>query len=138
MRLSDVAEVILRQLGTRTSGMSRDQLIATALQTRFAGHTTSDFPALLESVSSKALMSGFNEAPAVYRRIAKVGSLPDFKSASRVALSDFDDLEEVKEAGEYKSGSFSDFKETLQLATYGKIFPITRQALLDIWKTYGV
>ena len=36
MRMSDIAETMLRQLGTRTSGMSRDQVIRKALTTRGA------------------------------------------------------------------------------------------------------
>ena len=132
MRMSDVAETMLRQFGVRTSGMSRDQLVRKALSTRgLIGHSTSDFPALLENIATKALLQGFNEVPAIYRQIARIGSLPDFKQGTRVALSDFTDLEIVYEAGEYKYGTFSDHKETLQLATYGKMFSITRQALVN-------
>lgn len=132
MRMSDIAETMLRQFGTRTSGMSRDQIIRKALSTRgFTGHTSSDFPNLLENVSEKALLKGFTETPAIWRSITRAGDLPDFKKASRVALSDFEDLEEVKEHGEFKAGSFSDLKENLQLATFGKLFNISRQALVN-------
>ena len=37
----------------------------------------------------------------------------------------------VYENGEYKFGTFSDLKETLQLSTYGKMFSISRQALVN-------
>jgi len=132
MRMSDIAETVLRQYGTRTSGMSRDQIIRKALSTRgLISTSSSDFPALLENIASKALNAGFVETPAIYRKIARTGSLPDFKEARRVALSDFSDLEIVYENGEYKYGQFSDFKETLQLVTYGKMFNISRQALVN-------
>ena len=132
MRMSDIAETMLRQFSVRTSGMSRDQLIRKALSTRgLIGTSSSDFPALLENIATKALNAGFVETPAIYREIARTGSLPDFKEASRVALSDFSDLEIVYENGEYKYGQFSDFKETLQLVTYGKMFNISRQALVN-------
>jgi len=132
MRMSDVAETMLRQFGLRTSGMSRDQLVRKALSTRgMISHSTSDFPALLENIATKALLQGFNEVSAIYRQIARIGSLPDFKEGSRVALSDFTDLEVVYENGEYKYGTFSDLKETLQLSTYGKMFSISRQALVN-------
>jgi HK97 family phage prohead protease len=132
MRVSDVAETILRQFGDRTSGMSRDQIIRKALSTRgLISHSSSDFPSLLENVASKALLQGFTETPAVYRQFCRIGSLPDFKQGSRTALSDFSDLEVVYENGEYKYGTFSDLKETIQLSTYGKMFSISRQALVN-------
>jgi len=132
MRMSDFAEAYARQYGHRTSGMSRDQLIRKALSTRgVIGHSSSDFPNLLENVASKALLAGFVETPAVYRQFCRIGNLPDFKEGSRTALSDFDDLEVVYENGEYKYGSFSDLKETITLATYGKLFSISRQALVN-------
>lgn len=132
MRLSDFAETFALQYGKRTSGMNRDAIVRKALSTRaVVGHSSSDFPNLLENVSSKAMLAGFFETPAIYREIAKIGDLPDFKEGSRTALSDFSDLEVVYENGEYKYGTFSDLKETLQLATYGKLFSISRQALVN-------
>jgi len=69
--------------------------------------------------------------PLLNRKIARIGDLPDFKPGSRTALSDFSDLEVVYENGEYKYASFSDLKETLTLSTYGKLFSISRQALVN-------
>ena len=46
-------------------------------------------------------------------------------------MSTFGDLDVVYENGEYKYGSFSDLKETLTLLTYGKLFNISRQALIN-------
>jgi HK97 family phage prohead protease len=121
MRMSDVAETMLRQFGVRTSGMNRDAIVRKALSTRgFISHSSSDFPNLLENIASKSLLAGFNETPAIYRSIARIGNLPDFKQGSRTALSDFSDLEVVYENGEYKYGSFNDLKETLTLQTFGK------------------
>jgi hypothetical protein len=132
MRMSDFAETYARQYGARTSGMSRDQIVRKALSTRgLISHSTSDFSSLLENVASKALLKGFFEVRAIHRKIAKIGSLPDFKEGSRTALSDFSDLDVVFENGEYKFGTFSDLKETLQLSTYGKLFSISRQALVN-------
>ena len=59
------------------------------------------------------------------------GSLPDFRTSSRVNMSTFGDLEIVYENGEYKYGTFSDLKETITLVTYGKLFNISRQALIN-------
>lgn len=132
MRMSDIGEVVLRQFGVRTQGLSRDQVIRKALSTRgLISHSTSDFTNILENISEKSLLIGFQEIGGNYRGICRIGSLPDFKQGSRVALSDFDDLEIVYENGEYKVGSYTDTGVKLQLQTYGKLFNISRQALIN-------
>ena len=48
-----------------------------------------DLPALLENVAHKSAMIGFQETEAAsHRRWTRQGTLPDFKTASRVALSE--------------------------------------------------
>ena len=132
MRLTDMAEVIQRQMGVNTSGMSRDKLASTSLQRRgIIGHGTSDFPNLLQNVANKAIIAGFMEAPNTHRQWVRTGSLPDFKQGSRVALSEFSNVEIVYENGEYKYGTYGDYKQTLQLVTYGKLFNISRQAIIN-------
>ena len=46
-------------------------------------------------------------------------------------MSEGSGLEKVNEAGEFKRGTFTEGKESYKLATYGKIFGITRQALVN-------
>ena len=76
-------------------------------------------------------MVGFNEQANTHRLWVRTGSLPDFKQGSRVALSEFSDIELVYENGEYKYGTFGDYKQTLTLQTYGKLFTISRQAIIN-------
>src|SRR5699024_8480473 len=59
------------------------------------------------------------------------GSLPDFKQAKRVGLDAFPALAEVKEDAEYTYATVGDFAEPVVLATYGKMFKITRQAIVN-------
>jgi ATP-dependent Clp endopeptidase proteolytic subunit ClpP len=125
MDMADVCQAILSQEGRSVRGFSRAELIK-------AGISTSTLPALLENVAEKALMTGFRESEAAtHRAWTREGSLPDFKEARRVALSEAPGLAEVKEYGEYTYGQLSDAKETIQLATYGKIARISRQALIN-------
>ncbi|MBC7286008.1 MAG: peptidase U35, partial [Hoeflea sp.] len=47
------------------------------------------------------------------------------------SLGESSDLEIVNELGEFKSGTMDESAETFKLATYGKIFGISRQALVN-------
>ena len=95
------------------------------------GHTPSDFPNILLNVASKAVLLGFEEIPETWIRWCRVGNLSDFKQATRVGLSQFEDLEIVGPGGEYKFGTMSDKGETIQLAKFGKIFPIARETIIN-------
>jgi len=129
----EMAEIHLRSLGARTQGMSRNALMGEALGlTRsFMAHGTSDFSNLLANVANKALLVGFMEASSQHRQLCRMGSLPDFKGGKRAAISEFSDLEIVYENGEYKFGTYGDYGVTVALSTYGKMFSISRQALVN-------
>jgi ATP-dependent protease ClpP protease subunit len=132
MTVYEMARRYLDRNGINVMGSNREQIIGQAMVTAAGiAHSTSDFANILENVANKALMAGWDEAPETWNQWARTGTLPDFKPGSRVNLSTFGDLDMVYENGEYKYGSFSDLKETLQLATYGKLFGISRQALAN-------
>jgi hypothetical protein len=93
--------------------------------------TTSDFPLILVDAANKSMLKGFEEANETWAIWAQTGTLSDFKIGNRVNLSSFNDLELVSEDGEFKYGSFTEQGETIQLATYGKLFAISRQAIIN-------
>lgn len=128
----ELAREYLRHVNTPFGGMSRDAVVGLALNTRgLISHSTSDFANILEDVANKSLQIGYNEAPETWTMWCRTGSLPDFRQGNRPNLSAFGDLQIVYEDGEYTYGSFSDLKEVLTLATYGKLFSISRQALVN-------
>lgn len=123
--LVDLARARLSQFGKSTSGMSRAEVVQAAL-------TTSDLPDLLANVASKSVMSGFSAEHAVtHTAWTAQSTLPDFKAAKRVALSEAPGLLEVKERGEYEDGSLSDAAESITLKTYGRIVSLSRQMLVN-------
>ena len=93
--------------------------------------TTSDFPILLANVANKSLAQGFEAAEETWQKCFATGSVNDFKIHTQVRVSETDDLEEVKENGEYKRGGQTEAKEEYQIATYGKLFAISRQAIIN-------
>lgn len=122
--LIELARESLRLANVNTASMSRMELVGRAF-------TTSDFPLILANQANKSMLKGYDEAPETWNIWAQTGNLSDFKQASRVNLSTFNDLELVSEDGEYKYGSFGEGNETIQLATYGKLFAISRQAIIN-------
>ena len=133
MTLSEMAREYLRLTGTNVSGIHDKRTLVGQAITRAGviSHSTSDFSNLLENVASKSLLVGYEEAPETWQTWCRVGNLPDFRTSSRVNMSTFGDLDIVYENGEYHYGTFSDLKETLTLLTYGKLFNISRQAIIS-------
>lgn len=122
--LFEMARHILELGGESTGRLGKMELVGRAF-------TTSDFPLLLLDAANKTMLKGFEEAPETWDRWAQTGDLSDFKIGNRPGLSSFDDLSLVSEDGEFTYGSFTEQAETIQLATYGKLFAITRQAIIN-------
>lgn len=125
MTLMDLARECVEQTGTRTRGMDKMEVVKRAFG------STSDFPFLLESVASKSLRAGYENSPRSFTTWARATSLPDFKQVSRVNLGDAPSFEQVNEGGEFKRGVPKEARERYALVTYGKVVPISRQAIVN-------
>jgi hypothetical protein len=131
MGLMDIARVLLNARGVRTTHMSKIELAGAALGIRGGMHTTSDFAQILADVQGKVLRAAYEEAPQTWRPLARRVVLSDFKPSKQLQLGDAPNLLEVQEHGEFKRGTIAEAKEQFQLATYGRVFAITRQALIN-------
>jgi len=135
LTLLDTARAYLHAAGVRTSGMSKMELAAAALGLDQRGghgyHTTSDFAFLLADVANKTIRRAYDEAPQTFKTIARQVNLPDFKPVYRTQMGDAPALLEVKEHGEFKRGTIGEAREQFQLVTYGRVFAITRKALVN-------
>ncbi|WP_168247411.1 MULTISPECIES: prohead protease/major capsid protein fusion protein [unclassified Mesorhizobium] len=120
--------------GTSTRGMSDLQIVGHMLspgQGQRAMHTTSDFPMLMNTAANDALMARFGAQLTPLKRFSAVRSARDFKPMSYIRPGEAPLLEKVNEAGEVKSGTLSEEKQGLQVATYGKMFSLSRQAIYN-------
>lgn len=93
--------------------------------------STSDFPYLLAAGANKSLLDAYRAAQTTYEQWCKIGSLNDFKSTHRIKMSESGDLELIPENGTYPAGAMSESKESIQLATYGKKYSMSRQAIIN-------
>lgn len=125
MGVLEMARESLEAQGIKTRGMSKMDLAARAL------HSTSDFPLILQDVTSKSLRKQYDGAPRSFVVWAKRSTVPDFRPVKRLQLGDAPSLEKVNEAGEFKSGTMTEGKETYSILTYGKVIGFTRQALIN-------
>ena len=94
-------------------------------------HSTSDFPQLLSNIATKSVLRGYDEAEETFQLWTVEGSLSDFKVANRVGLDAFPSLREVREGAEYKYITTQERGAQVVLATYGELFSITRQAIIN-------
>lgn len=98
---------------------------------RAAINSTSTFPAIMYNLANKSVMTGFNEAETTYQIWAGKGSNRDFKEAARVALSEAGNLELVPEGGQFQQDFLGEASARTKVATYGKLFSLTRQAIIN-------
>nr|WP_272524482.1 ClpP-like prohead protease/major capsid protein fusion protein [Providencia sp. PROV201] len=126
MTLRELARMSLADRGVGVASYNPMQMIAMAFT-----HTTSDFGNILLDVANKSILQGWNEAEETFDLWTKKGQLSDFKTATRVGMGGFNSLRTVREGAEYKYVTTSDKKETIALATYGELFSISRQAIIN-------
>lgn len=94
-------------------------------------HSSSDFGNILMDVAHKAALMGWDEAGETFDKWTRKGTLSDFKTAHRVGLEAFPTLREVRAGAEYKYVTLKDKGEPIALATYGELFSIDRQAIIN-------
>ncbi len=124
--LIELARAMLERRGIATGSLAKLDLVAAAFT-----HTSSDFSHLLSTTAKKAMLKGYEEAEETFTRFTASGHLPDFKVQSRVDIGHFPSLREVPEGAEYKAITLGDRAESAQLATFGELFSITRQAIIN-------
>lgn len=121
----DHARECLRRSGIASTALSPSETITRAL------HSTSDFPLLLGDVMNRTLRPAYEGAPAVLKRLARQTTFKDFKARTKLQLSEAETLLKVGEHGEYKSSTFTESGTSYKVDTFGRIFGMTRQAIIN-------
>lgn len=133
MSLLEIGRDYLQSRGVETRGMDRMRLASTMLNFRSGGMlATSDFASLFANVANKRLRNAYDDNPGTYQLWARrAPNAPDFKNISVVQLSGAPDLLQTNEHGEFKYGTMKDGAETYAVVTYGRIVPLSRQAIVN-------
>ena len=126
MTLRELARASLVDRGVSVSGQNAMSMVGLAFT-----HSSSDFGQILIDVAHKSLLKGWETAAENFDQFTSRGTLTDFRAAKRVGLGDFGHLPQVGEGEEYTYGTIGDEGASVALATYGQLFTITRQAILN-------
>ena len=126
MTLRELARASLVDRGISVSGHNAMSMVGLAFT-----HSSSDFGQILIDVAHKSLLKGWETAAENFDQFTSRGTLTDFRAAKRVGLGDFGHLPQVGEGEEYTYGTIGDEGASVALATYGQLFTITRQAILN-------
>ncbi|MCZ2154326.1 MAG: Mu-like prophage major head subunit gpT family protein [Bryobacterales bacterium] len=120
-----LAEEVLRLRGIEIIGLADGAIVDRAL------HSTSDFPLLLGDVANKVLQEQMAAAPAAIKQVCRQATIPDFRNRYSIQLGQVPTLMKVGENGEFKSGTIAEGRESYKLDTYGRIFGVNRQAIVN-------
>ena len=126
MTLRELARASLVDRGVGISGMNPMQIVGMAFT-----HSTSDFGHILIDVAHKSVLKGWEESTENFEQWTHKGTLSDFRPAYRVGLGGFDSLPQVREGAEYTYVTLSDTGTHVSLATYGGMFSLTRQLIIN-------
>lgn len=77
------------------------------------------------------MLQGWDEANETFDQWTRKGTLTDFKTAHRIGLESFPTLRKVRAGAEYKYVTLKDRGEPIALATYGELFSLDRQTIIN-------
>lgn len=126
MPLAELARASLLHRGIGIAGQDRMGIVGLAFT-----HSSSDFGHILGDIANKSMLKGYQEAEETFQKWTAKGTLTDFKPTKRVDLTSFPNLTKVDEGAEYTHATMGDRAESIVLATYGKLFSITRQVVIN-------
>ncbi len=141
----DIARDYLSRNGVRdVMRMSPDRVLNTAMTSRsHAGswgmgsniggmHTTSDFPDLVGGAAEKYLIDRYIILQSPLKKLGRQSTRANFLMQYGVQMDGgLGALDTVDEAGEFKNRSLSTRKEGYALKTYGNLFSVSRQMLVN-------
>lgn len=130
LSLMDHARGLLETQGVNTRGMSREEILG--YRARSGMHTTSDFPALLQGAGQRVLMDAYGQtASPLKTQLSRASTATDFRSKSKLKISDAGLLEKLSESGEIKHTTRSETAESYKIDSYGRIFSLSFQAIVN-------
>lgn len=131
----DHARCGLREYFELCAGMGRNQHLPNARQdTREWLHAAFDatsLPGILSNNANKVLLQGYEAVDDCWRECFKVGAVSDFKVHTRYRMNSDFVFEKVPRGGELKHGKVSEESYTQKIDTYGIMFSLTRQMIID-------
>jgi hypothetical protein len=128
MRIHEMAREVLRD----QPGLNRALLHSPARVIERAMHTTSDFPLLLGTASTRILLDAYKRAaPAIKACVRIRQDVPDFRTINVIRLAGMSRLQQVNEHGEITAGTATEAGESYKVTTFARVFAMTREAMVN-------
>lgn len=134
----------LLRIAARANGHSTDNLSLLELQRAAfnlvpqgsgyiaaSGTSTFSLPGILGDSAHKFLLEGWGGGEMAWEKVTDVVNVRDFKTITQYKLSGSLKYEKVGIGGELKHGAVSEGSYTVKADTYGKIFAITREHIVN-------
>jgi hypothetical protein len=136
--LCEMARMFVEQSGTRTWGMSKQEIVRAAFRLDMytrdtaAYHTTGSFTNVLLDSANKTLLMAYEEANVTYPLwVRQAPSTADFKTINRIRLGEVPSPDIVPENAPYGEVAVTDSKESYTPDKYGHIFSISLEAIVN-------
>lgn len=110
------------------SGYIETGTLRDAMQAAFS---TAGIRDILSNTQNKFLLDGFMSVEDGWEQIASIRSVNDFKTVTSYRLVDGGVFEKVAPTGELKHGTMSEESYTNKVETYGKMYAINRQMIIN-------
>lgn len=117
--------------GARLNGYSGPGVRHDGVGALRAAWSTAAIPGILSTVANKFLLEGYSHVEQSWRMIASTRPVSDFKTVTSYRLGANAQFEEVGPGGEIKHGDMDETSFTNRAKTYGKMFAITRQDIIN-------
>ena len=125
----DLAIECLRAEGRYRSGMSTVKIFSEALSSRAL--TTGDLPDIMSNLSNKSAMIGFQETPATYPALVRVGEATNFKTETRAKLSEAIRSKKYRNSVTINTAKGPSITNNSALPPTVKFLRLSRQALIN-------
>lgn len=122
--LMRTAEHILTMNGISIAGMMPYEIASRAL-------STSDYPYILEDIINKEMQTGMEMRDYTWRRLAKIGTLNDFRPHSRVAKGGQTLLQVIPEYGNYRAGNYGEKRELISARKMGHLIIFSLETMVN-------
>lgn len=96
-----------------------------------AAFSTLSLPGILSNNANKFLLAGFMAVEDAWRQITATRSVNDFKTITSYRMTGAFQFEKVGPTGELKHGAVGEESFTNKADTYGKLFAVTRQDIIN-------
>lgn len=128
MSLRDMARVMLRSEGHNPEGMGNTRMMELSMRSQ----ATSSFPVLLEGTARRVLRQAFDEAPYTWDSFCGIGSVQDYRIATRVDAGTFGTMDKNREGEQVRSIIAPDGeKHPVYVENFSNILTFTEEMFID-------